>query len=264
MRPAVLPGFMRLTADFEGGHRTNHMYLCKEGLVTTAFGVLIDTVREALALPWVRLDGSPASPAEITAAWNIVKSHQNMRMGGGMAFRRLTTLRLTEEGVQLAVSRKLEAAEASMRARFPWWDNYGADAQLFALSMCWAIGGNWPAKFPRCAAAFAKRDFLAAAQEAHIRDEDDPKTPQDESNPGVTPRNAANLTLLRNASVVQSGGLHPDRLWWPRDIWEEPLPLEDDTLDEDEPTRRSAITWETVTRLPGSIANDDTEPPDAA
>jgi hypothetical protein len=264
MRPAVLPGFMKLTDSFEGGQQTNHMYLCIGGYVTTAFGVLIDSVRDALALPWVRLDGSPASPSEVTAAWNIVKSHQNMRMGGGMAFRRLTSLRLTEAGVQFAIGRKLALAETSMRARFPDWDDYGADAQLFALSMCWAIGGGWPAKFPRCAAAFARRDFLAAAQEAHIQDEDDPKTLQDESNPGITPRNEANVVLLRNASVVQTGKLHPDRLWWPRDIWEEPLPLEDDTLDEDDATKRSAITWETVTRLPGSIANDDDDPPEAA
>lgn len=255
MRPAVLPGFMRLTDSFEGGHRTNHMYLCVGGYVTTAFGVLIDTVRDALALPWVRLDGSPASPSEVTAAWNIVKSHQNMKMGGGMAFRRLTTLRLTEEGVQLAISRKLASAETSMRARFSDWDDLGADAQLFALSMCWAIGPAWPAKFPRCAEAFGRRDYLAAAEEAHI---------STEGNPGIKPRNAANRVLLHNASVVASGGLLPDRLWWPRDIFEEPLPLEDDTLDEDDATKRSAITWETVTRLPGSIANDDDEPPEAA
>lgn len=255
MRPAVLPGFMKLTAAFEGGQQTNHMYLDVLGLVTTAFGVLIDPVSAALACPWVRPDGSPATPAEITAAWSRVKAQQNMKLRGGMAFRPLTNLRLTEEGVQQVVGRKLQGAESAMRRRFPVWDDLAADAQLFALSMCWAIGPAWPSKFPRCAEAFERGDFLAAAEEAHI---------STEGNPGIKPRNAANRVLLHNASVVASGKLLPDRLWWPRDIFEEPLPLDDDTLDEEEQTVRSVISWEPVTRLPGSIANDDDEPPDQA
>lgn len=255
MRSSVLPGFMRLTADFEGGQQTNFMYLDGLGLVTTAFGVLIDPVSAALACPWVKPDGSAATQAEVVAAWNRVKSQQNMKLRGGMAFKPLTNLRLTEEGAQLVVGRKLQQAESAMRRRFPGWDDFGADAQLFALSFCWAIGPAWPTKFPKCAEFYGKRDYLAAAQEAHI---------SEVGNPGIKPRNAANLVLLRNANVVQSGGLHPDRLWWPRDIWEEPLSLDDDTLDEDEPTTRSVITWETVTRLPGSIANDDEDPPSAA
>ena len=253
MRPAVLPGFMKLTDSFEGGYQTNFLYLDKKGLVTTAFGVLLEPVSTALACPWVRPDGTPASPAEITAEWAKVKARQDMREGGGVAYGKITTLRLTREGVDLVVSRKLDLADRAMRSRFTGWEEYSPDAQLFALSMCWAIGGGWPVKFPMCAEAFARKDFLNAAQEAHIVDHD---------NPGVKPRNAANLVLLHNASVVHAEGFDRDRLWYPRDIWEHPLAPDTGPDTEDEVT--PVVGWPTVTRLPGSIANDDGDDPEAA
>lgn len=259
MRPAVLPGFLTLTAAFEGGQQTNFMYCDVLGYVTTAFGLLINSAAAALSLPWRRTDGSLASHSEIVAAWATVKARQDLKLRGGMAYRGVTTLRLDEEGVREAVRAKLETADHAMRARFPTYVAWPCDAQLAVLSMCWAVGGAWPTKFPKMAAACAVGGFLLAAVECTI---------DDTGNPGITPRNKANVVLLRNASVVVDRVLDYDTLWYPRDLWETPLGPDDDTVIE-EVTPVRAVAFPIVSRLPDTNpfdepANDDGDDPEAA
>lgn len=214
MRASVFHGFMSLTASFEGGYVTNFMYLDVFGYVTTAFGVLINSTTDAKRCPWFRSDGTPASASDVVIEWTRVHSRQDLRKAGGMVFRKITTLRLNRDGVELVVRRKLDEAVRAMSALFPEWPDWPADAQLFALSMCWAIGPAWHQKFPKCAAAMKRGDFLGAKDEAHIDETD---------NPGIIPRNSANELLLENAHAVQDLRLDHETLFWPKRVSGQPL-----------------------------------------
>ena len=70
MRDIVRRSFVAFSGPLEGV--IPYMYADVRGLVTTAIGILIDPMSYALALPWVRRDGSPATPGEIVEDWHRV------------------------------------------------------------------------------------------------------------------------------------------------------------------------------------------------
>ena len=202
MRGSVRRGFVPFTAPLEGIVRW--MYLDVKGLVTTAIGILIDPIQTAMPLPWVRLDGSPAGRDEIAAEWMRVKGDASLARLGHRAAEHITNLRLTDEGVDLVVSGKLAQFDRQLAARFPEWEEWPADAQLATLSMSWACGPAF--RFPQLEAALRARDFDGAAGTCHINEA---------GNPGIIPRNRANVALYHNAAKVLGFKLDPDALVWP-------------------------------------------------
>lgn len=244
MRPSVREAFLRYTVPLEG--RVQCMYLDVKGLVTTGIGNLIDTPQEAARLPWLRQTGAYATRDEIVTEWARVKHDPDAARLGHRYALRITTLRLSEDAVNELVYGKLDANDAFLARRFPAWDTWPADAQLATHSLAWACGPAF--RFPRCEAALRRRDFLEAATECRI---------DERGNPGVVPRNAAQKVLYRNAALVE-GQRDPEVLYWPRDLWAEP------PTDPPPDTEPEVPSWPTVTRLPGSIANDEDEGPDAA
>ena len=278
MRPTVRAAFVGFSEPLEG--IVYSIYADVKSLPTTGMGNLLTTPDTAAGLPFRRRDGSLATPDEKRAEWRDIRAgcckageggddyrvcrwpeKKNPTTGAGCFAHRGWTaseaarprLKLAHGDVVVLIHRELDRFWNILRQHFAEIDEWPADAQLGLLSMSWGLGPAFAPKWPRFTEAARSRDFLAAATECRMQGEGT-----------IHKRNDRNKVLFRNASVVASGGHLPDRLWWPRDIFEEPLPLEDDTLDEDDATKRSAITWETVTRLPGSIANDDDEPPEAA
>jgi hypothetical protein len=190
------------------------MYTDILGLVTIAIGDLIDPVELALGLPFVHADGSPASHAEIAAAWHAVKSDPRGPHLGWRYTAQLTTIRLTDEGVSEVVARKLDQNEADLRRRFPDFEEWPADAQLATHSMAWACGSGF--RFPKLAAALLARDFETAARECHIDTDGPDHIPNTaDDNNGVKPRNAANVILYENAAKVQAYHLDPSELIYP-------------------------------------------------
>jgi len=200
MRPVVRRNFVAFSAPLEGV--VPYLYADVRGLVTTAIGVLVDPVSYALALPWVRRDGSPATPAEVVADWQRVKGDASMARLGHRAAERVTNLRLTPEGVEQVVLRKLDEVDAQLAQRWQEYPTWCADAQLAVLSMAWAMGAGFD--FPRFDAAIRRALWLVAAQECTI---------SERGNPGVAPRNQRNRLLFGAAHRVQQGGLDPDQLW---------------------------------------------------
>jgi GH24 family phage-related lysozyme (muramidase) len=257
MKAAVRLHFLAFTAPLEGVCR--HLYLDVKGLVTTGVGNLVDPLSAALRLPWQRPDGTAASHSEIVAEWSKVKARTDMKLRGGGAYAAITSLRLSKEAVQDLVDVTLTRMDQQMAHAFPGWADLPADAQLACLSMSWAVGPGWPTKFPRCSDAVRARDFLTAEQECTI---------STDGNPGIKPRNVANKLCFRNAHTVDDLRLDADTLWWPHEVNGEPLrPVVDEVLTEDETTPvvgTRIVDFDVVTRLPGSIANDDDEPPGAA
>jgi len=202
-RESVEQNYTDFTTKFEG--KLPFMYLDVKGLVTTGIGNLIDPVDSALSLPWVHPDGSPASQAEIRAAWNAVKARQDMKLRGGGAFGSVTNLRLTDDGIRQLVNGKLRANEAILKKRFPTYDNWPADAQLGLLSMAWAMGPNF--RYPKFEAAVNALvpDFATAAKESYINDA---------NNPGLRPRNVANESLFMAAADTLKNNLDVTAINW--------------------------------------------------
>ncbi len=212
IRACVIAAFIGFSARFEG--RCNFLYCDILGLVTTAIGDLVDDPADVMGLPFFHNDdGRPASPAEINAEWHLVKRRQDLRSHGGMAYKAITTLHMSPEAVESLVLAKLEAVGKQLSKRFAGFDTWPADAQLGALSWAWACGAAAP--FPHFSAALNAQDFAAAAIESHIDATD---------NPGIVPRNIANVLLFQNAANVVAGKLDPSTLYYPHALLDPTAP----------------------------------------
>jgi len=212
MRSSVRDAFVQFTERFEGS--VGWMYLDVKGLVTVAIGNLIDPLPLALGCPFVRnSDGQPATPQEIAEEWERVKQHDELARLGHLAAKPYTLLHLTPAGIEEVVQKRLALNVLNLQRRFPEFDEWPADAQLATLSMAWACGANFA--FPRLTAALHRQDWTAAAVECHI---------EDSHNPGVRPRNAANVTLYRNAACVAARAWDLEELWYPRELVSDTAP----------------------------------------
>lgn len=200
--PSVAAAFAPFSVPLEGS--VPWLYLDVRGLVTTAIGVLVDPVERALALPLVRPDGSPATREEIAAAWSLVKLRPELARQGHLAAERVTSLRLTPDGIESVTLAKLRTHVAALVQRFPELPTWPAPAQLAVLSLAWACGTSF--SFPRLEAHLRTGAFSAAVGEVDIRSE---------GNPGVVPRNTANRKLLLEAAEACRVGRDPSVLLYP-------------------------------------------------
>jgi GH24 family phage-related lysozyme (muramidase) len=180
MRDSVASAFVAFSSPLEGV--VPWMYLDIKGLVTVAIGNLIDPVSLADGVPFLRPDGSPATRDEIRAEWQRVKGNTSLARLGHQASRHVTTLRLTDEGVQQVVGRALATMEADLRRTYPEWDAWPADAQLATLAMAWACGTGFRRSFRRLHAALLAQDWATASQQCTI---------STAGNAGIVPRNRA-------------------------------------------------------------------------
>ncbi len=188
MRPEVKVRFVpEVGAPFEGV--VHFMYLDVKGLVTTGIGNLIDTPDEALSLPWRNADGSFATRMQIAAEWSYVKSRQDLKLHGGMAYGAVTRLRLDDAGIAAVVGRTLDRMDSQLSHRFADYETWPADAQLATLSLAWACGAAF--RFPKLEACLKAGDFTGAADQCAINSA---------GNPGVVPRNKKNRELYLSAA----------------------------------------------------------------
>ena len=202
MKPAVATRFLSFTEPLEG--LVDYMYADVKGLVTIGFGNLIDPLDVALSLPFAKkADGTPATRDEITAEWTLIKDKDNklhLRTKGHRACKPLTKLMLTRDAIDELCAKRLRNNEAILKkvSAFASFDDWPADAQLGLHSMAWAMGpafaqqGRWPGFRKPCAAA----DFDTAAEECKM---------SEVGNPGLIPRNRANVHLFKNAAAVLAG-----------------------------------------------------------
>jgi DNA-binding Xre family transcriptional regulator len=243
MRPAARAGFMVLTPKLEGA--VGFLYLDVRGLATTAWGVLVEPVAASLRLPWRRPDGTPANEKDIREDYARVKARTDLAQRGGMAYRNVAQLRLTQEALELVTFRKLDQIWTHLRGRFAELDTWPADAQLALVSHAWAVGPAF--QWPMLLAALKSQNFTMAAVECTLREE---------GNHGVKPRNVANRIMWRNAAIVKKHGMNPDVLHWPKALDDEEVTEPDVTAEgapNSEPTQPSARHT-----LPfGAVVGDD-------
>jgi GH24 family phage-related lysozyme (muramidase) len=201
MRESVRAAFKAFSVRFEG--EVPFMYLDIKGLVTIGVGNLIDSVAQAQQLPFFFKDepGRRASPGEIAEDWQRVKGRQDLRSQGGMVFRNVAQLRISQETINQLVVRTASSYEATLKAstpEFAKFDYWPADAQLGLLSMAWAMGPGFATggRWPLFRAACKSQDWDQAARQSRMNDT---------NNPGLRPRNTANFILFTNAARVADG-----------------------------------------------------------
>ncbi|MGA2116714.1 MAG: hypothetical protein ABSH56_18395 [Bryobacteraceae bacterium] len=203
MLPSVQSSFRAFTTTFEGS--VPYMYLDIKGLVTVAVGNLVDPLEAAQGLPFrfknrpgVAAPGTPATPDQIAAEWQLLKNDPSLAVKGYTACGPITQLELADDSIESLISDRLTANESFLK-RQPWFqdfDTWPADAQLGLLSMAWAMGPAGPGQFPRFSAACKSLGFNGAAAECKM---------DEAGNPGLIPRNRANFTLFSNAAIVLAG-----------------------------------------------------------
>jgi GH24 family phage-related lysozyme (muramidase) len=212
LHQSVVDAFPEFSRKFEG--RVQTMYADVRGLITTGVGNLIDPVGAALALPWRDLDGY-VSHARIDAEWRALKARASeMARHNPPVQAKLCGLKLwlDEPAIDAMVRSKLEAnANDIARRHFPRFADFPADAQLAIMSLAWAAGSGWPAKFPHANLAILAGDWAHAALEAVLST----RTPEGVVNAGVIPRNDAQKICFANAAAVDANGLDPAVLWYP-------------------------------------------------
>lgn len=220
MKASVLASFGTFQGQIEGS-KLPYMYTDNKGLVTTGTGNLIDPLPMALVLPWRRADGTLAARDEIEEAWNTVKNAfpdiQSTRCAG------LTTIRLNEPDLDHLLAEKAHGNDEYIRAQFPAFDSWPADAQMAIHSMAWAQGASFQG-WPRLSAALnaSPPDFLAAAgppgDAANRPSFRGQAWLNDTGNAGLRPRNLENKVLFQNAARVLANRLDPEPLYWPTEL----------------------------------------------
>lgn len=189
MHQSVRDYFLKFTKRFESS--TDFFYLDIDGSVTIGYGNKVDPLSDGQWLVFTRPSGLIATPSEVSSAWLTVKNRQDWRKKGGMAFAVLTTIRATPESIQRLCNAKLDEIEHVYTRVFPDWECWPADAQLGALSMAWAMGPNFTSGWPKWTAACRAKNWLQASLNCHMADF---------ANPGLRPRNAANVLLFQRAA----------------------------------------------------------------
>lgn len=188
-------------------------YADADGWVTIGMGNKIDPVTDALGLPFYLLpSGRLATNDEIIKAWHVVKDDPKCATRGhtyALALP-LNNIRLHEDAVQLLINATLTAHDVALKKRFKGFEEWPADAQLAAHSMCWAMGfGRLVSEFPKCSKFLDKKDFAGAATECRM------------TGGGGKPakgtlitRNSLNFTLFHNAAESVIANEDPSVLVW--------------------------------------------------
>jgi hypothetical protein len=165
MWPSVRAVWLPFTGQLEGV--ISHFDRCISERVTIAYGVMVEPVAVAMALPMVHTDGRPATREEIAAEWARVKAAPGLGKAGHRAARPLCLLHLTPQGIEAVTWARLDEMCKALLERFPAFASWPADAQLAVLSLAWACGTSFD--YPRCVAAIGRQDWATAAAECRIR-----------------------------------------------------------------------------------------------
>jgi GH24 family phage-related lysozyme (muramidase) len=213
-KAAVRTVFLEFSKKFEGA--IPWIYLDVKGLATIGLGCLIEPAGVALGLPFViRGTDTKATPDQIARDWVTVKRNRLLAHQGAQRARFHTDLDLTEEGIeQLAWHRLKLNEDYLLEHAFPMFGEFPADAQLGIHSMCWAMGAGFPAFFPKFTKAAQSLDWGGCAKECKMNAK---------NNPGLVPRNWANLKLFTKlaewqiAKAAEAGDtFDPQKLYcWP-------------------------------------------------
>jgi hypothetical protein len=210
LRSVVVENFREISKGYEGEVPWMYLDTHVPPLVTVAVGNLIDPVSEALKLPFVHEDGTRASMGEIAAEWQTIKQHTELAHQGYLRAKAFCKLHLTDDAIDSLVREKLAANWTFMCGKYSCFANaasWPAAAQLAASLMAWAVGAGFPGIFKNWAVQAAQQNwgeqivgadgkptgkYTGCAGTCWINAT---------NNPGVIPRNKANIGLFLLAGL---------------------------------------------------------------
>lgn len=127
---------------------------------TVGIGCQLETVEEALRLPWVRRDGRPwASPDE---KQRIVRSEYARVQAGGSGSAGADAIVLGDAAIDNLFDNQARTNEGILRRVFPQWQSYPADGQLGMFHHSWirsSVAGITSWQGGRYAAAVRERKW---------------------------------------------------------------------------------------------------------
>lgn len=132
------------------------MYLDTKGYVTVGIGHLLLTPHSAAVLEWA-IVGQPA------LEWATVQRSTRGKLPG--FYKRLTTSRMSGEGMSQLCRLDLQIKAASLVELFPLADTLPASAQAALLDIHYNVAGGIMT-FPRLRAAITRGDWVTAARES--------------------------------------------------------------------------------------------------
>jgi hypothetical protein len=205
MRAHVEQAFLKAySPDLEG--EFPFMYIDTKRLVTTATGVMIEPVELALKLEWM-MGARRATAEEVVHDWNEINSREEELWNVFAPNQaKYTKVRLTSEGMEAVVKRRLDINIAYVREFLPNWDLWPSDAQLGTASLFWALGAGLDKTRPAFVRAANRSDWVTAKMHAHINDT---------GNKSLQERNRRQELCFDNAQVVMDRNLDPTLLFWP-------------------------------------------------
>lgn len=208
--------FFEYTDKLEGGS-VNYMFLIYDQAggfhVATGFGITFLKPDDAVELPWLIEKGGGASAPQIKADYAIIEKKTDIaggpgqphRMGGDPVWKPLTSCRLTPDGLKQGVAKMLENKLRVLRANFPEFDDWPADAQLAAASIQWA--GDVKTGWPKLTKALLAKDWAVASTQCSFAETKD-------TNVFLKMRSQRQVTLFKNAQRVKEGAATEDHLDW--------------------------------------------------
>ncbi|MEU8679520.1 peptidoglycan-binding domain-containing protein [Streptomyces sp. NPDC048560] len=217
MHQSVRDQWIAFNDPLEG--RVNFMYLDQKGWVSTGIGNKIDQTAAANSSPsaaersaslalagelrWLDGNGSPVTADLVASEWDKVKGRLDLAPRGHGSFAPpFTSLHVADDEIDRHVFAKLDQMESFLTGRpeFGAFGSWPANAQLAALSMCWALGPAF--KFPKLQGHVRERNWTSAADECHF-------TPDEGT---IKVRNKLDRAHFLLARTVEDRGLPADRL----------------------------------------------------
>lgn len=233
MREIVLQRFAEFKRNSEGG--IPHLYVDTRDWVTVGIGCLLKSKEQArkqfaqTRAHWY-VKGSAALPTEKMLDDDFDACVKlNKDLGGGVrsrAFEKVTSLRLTNAGIDEFTKLKMKAFEGTLFHSLTrqQWEEFPADAQFCCIAMMWGPGvwATLVKRYPALTTAIRNEDFAEAAKHITFK-----------SNGNDTVRaflNKAYRFMLSNASASMPKGcrgtggvpsyfLNPALVYWPKK-WE--------------------------------------------
>jgi GH24 family phage-related lysozyme (muramidase) len=160
------------------------MYLDSVGLVTVGYGSMLPDAEAAKAIPFVKIKGGAATPAEIKAAYDVVHSGAAAQKAalprqkfGAKHYEKVTDLRITQATASKLRDAHVDADYRQLQLIYPQFDTFPDNAKLALFDMIYNVGaGHGKTRHHRASglrayvgmnAAIAQGDWSTAAQHCH-------------------------------------------------------------------------------------------------
>ena len=162
MTPDIIQAEAAEMDGFEG--RIPYIYLDTNGVPTCGKGHALFSQANALLLPW-QINGQPATPQQIAADYQAVKAAEPGHTAAH--YEPLTVCRLTDADIDGRCGVDLGARWNRLLTHFPQAGEYPPPSVLALADLCFNLGGDFPPKWPKLAAAVLANDWAACAIQSH-------------------------------------------------------------------------------------------------